>query len=208
MDFSEKLGTITRAYDTFLASGVIKNRGEFASLIDVNRSGLSLAMNGNETYLTDSLVGKVMAKMRELGFCSDPDALPAPSGVLPVIPVEAMAGTLGEFASSVKDYECERMISPIRGADYAMKVCGESMAPEFPNGCQILIKKINEKAFIEWGKVYVLDTENGAVIKQIRRTEKDGVVECVSLNPEFQPFTIETSFIRGWYRVLMVLALK
>ena len=72
----------------------------------------------------------------------------------------------------------------------------------------LLGKKINEKAFIEWGKTYVLDTENGAVIKNIRRTDNPEVIECVSLNPAYQPFTMETRYINGWYRVLMCLSLK
>ena len=71
-----------------------------------------------------------------------------------------------------------------------------------------LIKKINEKAFIEWGKVYVLDTVNGVVIKSVQKSERDNEVECVSLNPNYQPFRIDKSYIFGWYRVLMVLAMK
>jgi phage repressor protein C with HTH and peptisase S24 domain len=100
------------------------------------------------------------------------------------------------------------MVTPIKGADYAMQVTGDSMSPEYPSGSTILIKKINEKAFVEWGKVYVLDTINGAVIKKIRRTDEPGVIECVSTNPAYQPFTMETRFVNGWYRVLMVLSLK
>lgn len=129
-------------------------------------------------------------------------------GTILVIPTGARGGTLGDFADSVREYECERMVSPVRGADYAMQITGDSMSPEYPSGSQIIIKKINEKAFIEWGKVYVLDTENGAIIKQIRRTESPDRVECVSLNPAYQPFQVECKYIRGWYRVLMVLALK
>ena len=127
---------------------------------------------------------------------------------LPVIPTEAMAGTLGEFADSVNAYECERMISPIKGADYAIKVCGDSMNPEIPNGSQILIKKILEEQFIEWGKVFCLDTRNGAIIKKVFPTNNPEVVECRSVNPEFPPFQVNVKYINGWYRVLMVLSMK
>ena len=61
-----------------------------------------------------------------------------------------------------------------KGADFDQV---DSMSPEYPSGS--VIKK-NEKAFIEWGKTYVLDTENGAVIKNIRRTDNPEVIECVS----------------------------
>ena len=129
-------------------------------------------------------------------------------GTLPVIPTEAMAGTLGEFADSVNAYDCERMISPIRGADYAIKVCGDSMTPEIPNGSQILIKKIFEDEFVEWGKVFCLDTRNGAVIKRVYPTENPEVVECRSINPDYPPFKVNVRSINGWYRVLMVLSMK
>ena len=119
-----------------------------------------------------------------------------------------MAGTLGEFEDSVHAYECERMISPIKGADYAIKVCGDSMSPEIPNGSQILVKKIWEEEFIEWGKIFCLDTRNGAVIKRIYPTDNPDVVECRSVNPEYPPFRVNVRPVFGWYRVLMVMCMK
>jgi phage repressor protein C with HTH and peptisase S24 domain len=119
-----------------------------------------------------------------------------------------MAGTLGEFEDSVHAYECERMISPIKGADYAIKVCGDSMSPEIPNGSQILVKKIWEEEFIEWGKIFCLDTRNGAVIKRIYPTDNPDVVECRSVNPEYPPFRVNVRSVFGWYRVLMVMCMK
>jgi SOS-response transcriptional repressor LexA len=196
---------INQVFEQARMARLVKTRADFADLLDINRSSLSAAMNGNEKYLTDSLEKKVR-KFHETHLSEDGDALK--KGTLPVIPTEALAGTLGEFADSVHLYECERMISPIKGADYAIKVHGDSMSPEYPSGSIAIIKRVNEKAFLEWGKVYVLDTENGAVIKKIRKTENDNEVECVSINPNYQPFRINYSFIHGWYRVLMVLSLK
>lgn len=125
-----------------------------------------------------------------------------------LLPQEARGGTLGDFASGVMAYQCEKIISPILGVDLAMTVTGDSMSPEYPSGSTVLLKRINEEAFIEWGRVYVLDTDNGAVIKQIRKTDTPNEVECISLNPGYQPFRIKTEFIKGWYRVLMVMSAK
>lgn len=124
--------------------------------------------------------------------------------------MDASAGSLAEYTGSAMEYQCERFVSPIAGASCAIRVSGESMSPEYPNGSIAILKKINENAFIEWGKVYVLDTENGAIIKEVRKTSEKGVVECVSLNPDpkYQPFEVNTEYINGWYRVLMVMSLK
>lgn len=202
MDKQERLIFV---FEQSRAAGLVKTQKDFAAILGINRAGLSAAMNGNETYLTDNLLKKVN-KFYEENFDGEGDAFT--KGTLPVIPTEAMAGTLGEFADSVHLYDCERMISPIKGADYAIKVCGDSMTPEIPNGSQILIKRIFEEEFVEWGKIFCLDTKNGAVIKRVYPTENPEVVECRSVNPDYPPFKVNTKSIFGWYRVLMVLSMK
>lgn len=129
---------------------------------------------------------------------------------VPLVPTSAQGGPLNDFVTSIKENECERIVSPVRYADLAITVAGDSMAPEFPSGCQILIKRINEKAFIEWGKVYVLDTCNGTVIKEVHRGKAADEIECYSINPDpkFQPFSVKFADIFGMYRVIMCMSLK
>lgn len=128
--------------------------------------------------------------------------------LIPLLPVSAQGGSLNDFVVSIKESSCEKIISPIKGADYAMSVSGESMAPEYPSGSQILIKRIDEKAFIDWGRVYVLDTCNGTVIKRLFPSEGADKVLCKSINPEFPPFEVSLSDVYAVYRVLMCMALK
>ena len=206
MTKEEKLAKITyivESFNTLRIRGIVKTQGDFASLLGISERSLSAAKNGNDGYLTDNLIDRIKSLMNEQVKDGDTKGIS-----IPVIPIEAMAGTLGEFADSIHAYDCERMVSPIKGADYAIKVCGDSMTPEIPNGSQILIKKIFEEEFVEWGKIFCLDTRNGAVIKKIYPTDNPEVVECRSVNPEYPPFRINVKNINGWYRVLMVLALK
>ena len=202
MDKKERLKFV---FEQARSGGLARSQRDFATILEINENVLSAALNGNEKYLTDRLMKKV-EKFYEDNFSDIGD--PIQKGTLPVIPTEAMAGTLGEFADSVNAYDCERMISPIKGADYAIKVCGDSMTPEIPNGSQILIKKIFEDEFVEWGKVFCLDTRNGAVIKRVYPTDNPEVVECRSINPDYPPFKVNVRSINGWYRVLMVLSMK
>lgn len=202
MDKKERLKFV---FEQARSGGLARSQRDFATLLEINENVLSAALNGNEKYLTDRLMKKV-EKFYEDNFSDIGD--PIQKGTLPVIPTEAMAGTLGEFADSVNTYDCERMISPIKGVDYAIKVCGDSMTPEIPNGSQILIKKIYEEEFVEWGKIFCLDTKNGAVIKRVYPTENPEEVECRSINPDYPPFKVNVRNINGWYRVLMVLSMK
>lgn len=129
---------------------------------------------------------------------------------VPLLPISAQAGSLNDFIVSVKDSDCEHVVSPIKGADFAMSVAGDSMSPEYPSGSQILIKKINEKAFIDWGKVYVLDTCNGTVIKKIYPTDDPNKIKCVSINQGYPPFeiSVENNVLFGVYRVLLCMSVK
>lgn len=196
-----------KAYNALRDAGLVHTQGDFAELLGANRSTISQALKGETKYLTSRLVSRaeevVKQKLDDSGR-----AVPDPADSILVIPTGARAGTIADFCDAVHEYDCERIISPVKGADFAMQVAGDSMSPEYPSGSQIIVKRINEEAFVEWGKVYVLDTENGPIVKVVRRTPDPDVVECVSLNPAYQPFTVKTSFIRGWYRVIMVLALK
>ena len=127
-----------------------------------------------------------------------------------LLPLFAHGGSLSDFTVSVKDSDCEKVVSPVKGADFAIQVTGDSMAPEYPSGSVILIKKINESAFIEWGKAYVLDTENGSVVKKVVPSDKEGCIRCVSINPDpsFDPFDVPLSSVFGIYRVLMCMSMK
>lgn len=130
--------------------------------------------------------------------------------LLPLLPIQAQAGSLNDFNHGVLQWECEMIISPIKGADFAMSVSGESMAPEYPNGSQIFVKKINEKAFIDWGRAYLLDTVNGRVIKILTPSEHDGYIKCSSLNPDprYAPFEVAMDDIYGIYRILLCMSVK
>lgn len=128
--------------------------------------------------------------------------------LIPLLPISAQAGRLTDFSSAVAEWDCEKIISPVKYADLAISIAGESMAPEYTSGTKVLVRKINDKAFIDWGKTYVLDTCNGTVIKNIYPSENPNNVKCVSVNPNYPPFDINKDDIYGWYLVLMSLSMK
>lgn len=204
---NDNLEQLNSIYERLLAIGRCRNKKDFANLLGVGYTSLIRALKGDERYLTSSLVAKAIALVAtECYVPLEEDN----SGMhrVRLLPYEARGGAIGDFLDGVHDYDCETVISPLPKADFAMEIVGTSMAPEFSPGDRILIRRVDPNIFIEWGRVYVLDTDNGAVIKQIRKTDDPEVVECVSLNPDFQPFTISVSDIRGWYRVLMVMSMK
>lgn len=128
-----------------------------------------------------------------------------------LVPSFAIGGSLTQIAESgIMPYQCEEVISPIKDVDFAISVSGESMSPEYPDGSRVFIRKINTDLYIEWGKVYVIDTSNGIIIKEVRKSENEGYISCHSINPspKYAPFDIPKDEIYSMYRVIMCLIPK
>lgn len=142
---------------------------------------------------------------------SAPAPSPSPSSIeeeikrVPLIPFEARGGQLDGFArNGVTLAQCETVPTPFKGAQFAISVRGQSMSPTYPSGCVLFISK-NIADWVEWGKVYVLDTENGVIVKQLApSTLGEDFVCCKSFNdaPEFAPFNVPKASIFGIYRVV------
>lgn len=130
--------------------------------------------------------------------------------VVPMLPVEAYAGNLQLWSTGVQLRDCEKVVSPVPGVDFGIRVTGNSMEPEFQNGSVLFIKRINEKAFIPWGNPMVIDTENGVVVKVVYPPKtremhpgcKFEYIEARSYNPDYPPYMIPTESIYGLYRII------
>ncbi len=122
---------------------------------------------------------------------------------VPMLPVSAFAGNLQMWSQGVTEADCTRVVSPVKGADFAIPICGDSMEPDFQNGSTVLIKRINERAFIPWGSAMVIDTENGVLIKDVYPDEEDSEnIIARSRNERYPPIKIPKSSVYGLYRVL------
>lgn len=192
---------------TFLRTKRISQR-EFTE-----RLGVSAAYIGAmRKSIPDEKVRRIRAEFPELNtdwlLYGDGEMLlageeAAVGELIPLLPVEAFAGRLQDYSSSVGLRDCRKIVSPIPGADFAIQVTGDSMEPKIHDGSTILIKRINDRAFIPWGHSMVIDSENGVLVKQLYPSEHDrGCVEARSLNPKYPPITIPRRSIFGLYRIL------
>lgn len=129
--------------------------------------------------------------------------LATPQTGIPLIPIDAMAGWgEGEVEIYASDVEYFRLPN-FRGADFLIKVKGDSMEPKYYSGDLVVCKKLYlSDIFFQWGKTYVLNTEQGALIKRIDKGRSDETITLVSYNKEYAPFELHRSFI---YNVALVL---
>lgn len=128
-----------------------------------------------------------------------------------LLPMSAAGGSLACFpADGAKLEDCEKVVSPISDVDFAITVYGDSMYPDYPSGSRILIKKIDPSVYIAWGNVFVLDTVNGVIVKELQPSDHEGKLVCHSLNPngKFKDFEVSLQDINGMYRVLACVTMK
>lgn len=131
----------------------------------------------------------------------------APVKTLPRIPYDAAAGSLTDAMEGVKEIQCER--SPVVAAfpkyDFTIRVAGRSMEPIYFSGDEVACLRVNESRFLQWGRVYVLDTAQGVIIKRIY--ENGESIRCSSFNPEYPDFNVPKEDIFSYNLVVGALRL-
>ena len=111
---------------------------------------------------------------------------------IPLIPIEAWAGALSGEDYSIMESDCERYIVPsIKDADFLITVRGDSMTPKYYSGDIVACRKVFLRdLWFQWGKVYIIDTDQGSVLKRVKRGSTDDTITLVSENPEYEPFEL------------------
>ena len=129
---------------------------------------------------------------------------------IPLIPIDAMAG-FGTGGVQVMDYDTQKYVVPEfteLNVDFMIRVKGSSMYPKYNSGDLVACKKlVLSDIFFQWDKVYVLDTDQGALIKRIKKGSEDNLL-IVSDNPSYDPYELHLSQIHAIAIVLGVIRLE
>lgn len=121
---------------------------------------------------------------------------------IPLIPMDAIAGFPAEEGSGIWLEDCERYVIPEfenKGADFLIRVSGDSMVPLYYSGDLLACHKITNVRFFQWGTVYVLETSQGVIVKRLMESpEQQDSVLCVSENSAVhKPFLLPKDDIRS-----------
>jgi phage repressor protein C with HTH and peptisase S24 domain len=72
------------------------------------------------------------------------------------------------------------------------------MVPTFYSGDVVACRRVAlSSIFFQWGQAYVIDTDQGPLIKRIKEGPSDDVVLIVSDNPDYPPFKLPVEDIHG-----------
>ena len=130
---------------------------------------------------------------------------------IPLIPIDAMAG-FGTGAVQVMHYDTSKYVVPEfaeLNVDFMIRVKGSSMVPKYNSGDLVACKKlVITDIFFQWNKVYVLDTEQGALIKRVKKGSRDNYILLISDNKNYDPFELHLSKIFAVALVVGVIRLE
>ena len=185
---------------------VIKKEGKtpttFSEDVGYARGNLYTILNGKRPVpmsLIESIVSTYNVDKQWLLTGEKATTEPQDTMTLPLIPRDAMAGMLTGDNAAIMAYECENFIVPVfHGSDFLIRVQGDSMIPTYLSGDIVACKRIiADNVWFQWGKTYVLNTSQGALIKRIEPSDKEGFIKICSDNEQYKPFELPTTEIYG-----------
>jgi repressor LexA len=125
--------------------------------------------------------------------------------IIPLIPIEAMAGKGNGSVQILKKDIIDGYVIPEftqRGVEYIIRVSGSSMYPKYSSGDLLGCRTVTDTSFFQWGKIYVLDTDQGPMVKRLFPiADNPDSLECRSDNKEYPPFPISKTSI---YKIAIV----
>lgn len=179
VEVAERLG-VTKAYINAIFTGRSNIGKKVADKIE-KEFGISAAwlLTGKGNYLLDDFQKGTIG--------------------IPLVPIDAVGGALSGTDAQFTKYDCEQYIVPIfKGADFLIRVQGDSMQPKYTAGDIVACKIVPlDKLWFQWGKTYVLDTRQGALIKRLEPSGSDGFISIHSYNEAYKPFDLPVEEING-----------
>lgn len=172
-------------------------------LKDISNKFVDLNMNWLITGKGNMLINDNYSKPLPIATKTD-----SKTGI-PLIPIDAMAGW-GKGDNTVMEYECERYVIPMfRDAEFLIRISGTSMIPKFRSGDIVACKKLPlTDLFFQWNKIYVLDTNQGALIKRIKPGSDKQHITCISENKDYDPFELSQEQIHSIALVIGIIRLE
>ena len=194
--------TINERFDQIIGTLFKGNKSAFANAIGVTPSVVDNIVGKRQGKPSFDVVEKVSA-LAEINIdwliTGKGDMLKSSKGIkptkdgtgIPLIPVEAMAGCF-TGSQTILLQECDHYVVPaFKNADFLIYVRGDSMQPRYFSGDMVACKMLSPTdLFFQWGKVYVLDTDQGALIKKVEQGTDDETITLVSENENYKPFQI------------------
>lgn len=182
-------------------NGIARTRESLALRMGLLQPHVSSALKGDPKRLTKRFISKFLDAYGDYinaqwlltgeGEMERKD----PHKFKPNVPLTVAAGFMGGSVESALLSGCEMLptIPTFSEYDFTIRVVGDSMLPNLEEGDIIACRYIDDLGEIKPTKIYVVDTHEGAAVKQLRLDGKSLI--CSSFNPKYEPYTIPTAHV-------------
>lgn len=199
MDKEAAHNRLLQAIEYLKDNGKARSHEEISDLSGISRSNVTSAINGNARYVTE---GNLRRFVRAYSDYINEEWLLTGEGKMekvdkrrlrPHIPAEIVtvaAGFVGTSIGAVSEDDCDMLpvIPYLPDYDFVITVNGDSMEPVLLNNDKIACAWIEPSEDIKDNKVYVVDSQEGPVVKMIKPQGED--IICHSLNPRYEDYPI------------------
>lgn len=188
---AEFIDRLKNAYELLKKKGLVHKQKDLANALGMKESHLSLAFKGDNSRLTIGLMQRIAetfpTEINKDYMLKGLGRLEKRQGK-PHIPLNVSAGGLEIALGSATLDDCEiiKDIEILGDYDFTITATGDSMEPEIHDGDTLACRLVDLHE-IRPDKFYVLDTDEGAVVKMV--SIKGDCITCHSVNPRYQDFT-------------------
>lgn len=195
MNISTKIGIFNDSFMSLRSRGIIKNYKEFAEILGVSKNAISAAKNGNEEYLTDSLISKIQGLMKEHERPVVTAEVPQVDGerrisamaapyqnmrCVPTIPIHAYRAVNFDVMEYFNDTHDDLKMSPIimqfPGTDCYYFVNSEDMSPNLRTNDLLCLSRLPAEAKVTNGDICIINTKFQGILERFVYDDGDALI--------------------------------
>lgn len=189
-----------QAFDYLVDNKIVTKRLEMAAALGMSEAALSSALANRDRRFTSGFIKrltKAYPEINEKWIMEGKGQMVKPArNMRPHYDAKASAGFMDCISEGTMSAEFRAIVAPLdrHGYDFSIDANGDSMMPRIENGdtlmCRVIVDRLNPPI----GSICVIDTKDGAVVKEIKSVSEDAMT-LHSLNPAYHDYDIDLDTI-------------
>ena len=197
---------LTQAVDYLKDKGKARNQAEISALTGVLQPHVSSALKGNPNRLSKQFIHKFATAYSDYIneqwlLTGEGQMVVADKAMRPHVSAKASAGFMDNLSEADYGDDTRPLISGMPHYTFTINAKGDSMLPRIEDGDTLLCRKLTDRLNPPIGKICVLDTKDGWVVKVIKGVTED-TMTLHSLNPDYRDYDIDLNTILGIAQVV------